>query len=84
MLYPCDGNQTAKLVRALADVDGISFLRTTRADTEVLYGPDEEFPVGGSKTVREGDDVAIVAAGITLHEALLRRRRWPRTGSRPA
>ena len=70
VLYPCDGNQTAKLVRALADVDGISFLRTTRADTEVLYGPDEEFPVGGSKTVREGDDVAIVAAGITLHEAL--------------
>ena len=70
VLYPCDGNQTAKLVRALADVDGISFLRTTRADTDVVYGPDEEFPVGGSKTLREGDDVAIVAAGITLHEAL--------------
>src|SRR5687767_4935685 len=70
VLYPCDGNQTAKLVRAMADVDGISFLRTTRAGTTVLYGPDEEFPVGGSKTLREGDDVAIVAAGITLHEAL--------------
>jgi transketolase len=70
VLYPCDGNQTAKLVKTMADVDGISFLRTTRADTEVLYGPDEEFPVGGSKIVRDGDDVAIVAAGITLHEAL--------------
>ena len=70
VLYPCDGNQTAKLVRAMGDLDGISFLRTTRADTPVIYGPDEEFPVGGSKTVREGDDVAIVAAGITLHEAL--------------
>jgi transketolase len=70
VLYPCDGNQTAKLVRAMADVDGISFLRTTRGDTEVIYDPDEEFPIGGSKTVREGDDVAIVAAGITLHEAL--------------
>ena len=70
VLYPCDGNQTAKLVKAMADIDGISFLRTTRADTEVLYGPDEEFPVGGSKIVRDGDDVAIVAAGITLHEAL--------------
>ena len=70
VLYPCDGNQTAKLVAAMADVDGISFLRTTRADTEVLYSPDEEFSVGGSRTVREGDDVAIVAAGITLHEAL--------------
>jgi transketolase len=70
VLYPCDGNQTAKLVRAMADTGGISYLRTTRADTAVLYGPDEEFPVGGSKTLRDGDDVAIVAAGITLHEAL--------------
>jgi transketolase len=70
VLYPCDGNQTAKLVRAMGELDGISFLRTTRADTPVIYGPDEEFSVGGSKTVRDGDDVAIVAAGITLHEAL--------------
>jgi transketolase len=70
VLYPCDGNQTAALVRAMADLEGISFLRTTRANTAVLYGPDERFPVGGSKTLREGDDVAIVAAGITVHEAL--------------
>jgi transketolase len=70
VLYPCDGNQTAKLVRAMSELDGISYLRTTRADTPVIYGPAEEFPVGGSKTVRDGDDVAIVAAGITLHEAL--------------
>jgi transketolase len=70
VLYPSDGNQTVKLVRAMGDLEGISFLRTTRADTQVIYGPDEEFPVGGSKTVREGDDVAIVGAGITLHEAL--------------
>jgi transketolase len=70
VLYPCDGNQTAALVRAMADIEGISYLRTTRADTAVLYEPGEEFPVGGSKTLREGDDVAIVAAGITVHEAL--------------
>ncbi|HET9288354.1 MAG TPA: transketolase [Gaiella sp.] len=70
VLYPCDGNQTTALVRAMADVDGISYLRTTRADTPVVYAPDESFPVGGSKTVRDGDDVAIVSAGITLHEAL--------------
>jgi transketolase len=72
VLYPCDGNQTAKLVRAMGDIDGISFLRTTRADTPVLYDADEEFPVGGSKVVHSTaeDDVAIVAAGITLHESL--------------
>jgi transketolase len=70
VLYPCDGNQTVALVRAMADLDGISYLRTTRGDTPVVYGTDEAFPVGGSKTLRDGDDVAIVAAGITLHEAL--------------
>jgi transketolase len=70
VLYPCDGNQTAALVRAMADLDGISYLRTTRGDTPVVYAPGDDFPVGGSKTLRDGDDVAIVAAGITVHEAL--------------
>ncbi len=72
VLYPSDGNQTTKLVQAMADLDGISFLRTTRADTPVIYDAGEDFPVGGSKTVRstDDDDVTIVAAGITLHEAL--------------
>jgi transketolase len=72
VLYPCDGNETAELVRAMADLDGISYLRTTRSDTPVIYDTDEEFPVGGSKTLRSPDDedVTIIAAGITLHEAL--------------
>ena len=72
VLYPCDGNQAAKLVRAMADVDGISYLRTTRGDTPVVYEPDDDFPVGGSKTLRSSDDdeVTVVAAGITVHEAL--------------
>jgi transketolase len=70
VLYPSDGNSTAKLVAEMADLEGIVFLRTTRATTPVLYGPDEDFPVGGSKVVRDGDDVTIVGAGITLHEAL--------------
>jgi transketolase len=70
VLYPCDGNQTVALVRAMADIDGISYLRTTRGDTPILYPVGEAFPVGGSKTLRDGDDVALVAAGITLHEAL--------------
>ena len=72
VLYPSDANQAAKLVAAMADLEGISFLRTTRANTPVIYGPDEEFPVGGSRVVRSSDDdeVTIVGAGITLHEAL--------------
>jgi transketolase len=72
VLYPCDGNQTAKLVGEMADREGIVFMRTTRGATPVIYGPDEEFPVGGCKVVRSSDDdeVTIVGAGITLHEAL--------------
>src|SRR5262245_49642888 len=70
VLHPCDGNQTAKLVAAMADLDGISYLRTLRPNTPVLYGPDEEFPIGGSKVVRDGDAVTIVGCGITVHEAL--------------
>jgi transketolase len=70
VLYPSDGNSTAKLVAEMADLEGIAFLRTTRAATPVLYAPDEDFPVGGSKVLRDGDDVTIVGAGITLHEAL--------------
>ncbi|HEX2110028.1 MAG TPA: transketolase [Gaiellaceae bacterium] len=72
VLYPCDANQTARLVADMADREGISYIRTTRAATPVIYEPDEEFPIGGAKVVRssEDDDVTIVAAGITLHEAL--------------
>jgi transketolase len=72
VLYPSDANQTAKLVETMADLGGISYLRTTRAATPVIYGPDEDFPVGGCKVVRssDNDEVTIVGAGITLHEAL--------------
>jgi transketolase len=72
VLYPCDGNQTAKLVAAMVDLEGISFLRTTRGATPVIYDADEEFAIGGSKVVRSSDedDVTIIGAGITLHEAL--------------
>jgi transketolase len=72
VLYPCDANQTTKLVAAMADLEGISYMRTTRAATPVLYDSNEDFPIGGSKVIRSSDedDVAIVAAGITLHEAV--------------
>ncbi|WP_413759594.1 transketolase [Streptomyces sp. MMBL 11-3] len=72
VLYPCDAHQTAALVAAMADLDGIRYLRTSRGKTPVLYGPDEEFPVGGSKVLRSSPDdrLTVVAAGVTVHEAL--------------
>jgi transketolase len=72
VLHPSCANQTARLVAALADTDGIAYLRTLRPATAVLYGPDEEFEIGGSRVLRSSDedDVALVGAGITVHEAL--------------
>ena len=72
VLYPSDPNQTVKLVEAMADHDGISYLRSTRAGLPTLYGPDEEFKIGGSRVVRESDDdqVTLIGAGVTLHEAV--------------
>ena len=72
VLYPCDANQTAQLVAQMADHNGIVYMRTTREKTAVIYGPGETFKVGGSKVVRQSDkdQVTVVAAGITLHEAL--------------
>jgi transketolase len=72
VLYPCCGNATAKLVAEMAARRGIQYLRTTRQKTPVIYGPNETFSIGGSKVLRRSDRdrVGIVAAGVTVHEAL--------------
>lgn len=84
ILYPSDANQTAQLVVAMADRPGVVYLRTTRGQTPVIYGPDETFPIGGSRTIRSNaaDDVTLVAAGITLHESLAAADRLARDGIR--
>ena len=72
VLYPSDANQAAQLVAQMADTQGISYIRTTREATPVLYSADESFPIGGSRVLRSSgsDALTIVAAGITLHESL--------------
>jgi transketolase len=72
VLYPSDGNSAAKLTEAMADTSGVVFMRTTRGAYPVIYGPEEEFPVGGSRVVRESEDdqVTLVGAGVTLHNCL--------------
>jgi transketolase len=72
VLHPCDANQTARLVAAMAETEGVSYLRTLRPATPVLYAADEEFEIGGSRVLRssESDEVALIGAGITVHEAL--------------
>ena len=72
VLYPADGNSTAVLVQAMADLPGISYMRTTREKTPKLYDAGEAFPIGGSRTLRESDAdrATLVAAGVTLFESL--------------
>jgi transketolase len=69
VLHPSDANQAAALVAAMADTPGISFIRTLRGKTPVRTPTDEHVRIGGSRIVRGGDDVAIVACGITVDEA---------------
>ncbi len=72
VLYPCDAVSTERLVAGMAQHQGLSYMRTSRPKTPVTYGPDETFPIGGSKVLRQSaDDVAtVVGAGITVFEAL--------------
>jgi transketolase len=72
VLYPSDAVSTAKLVAQMADLRGISYIRTTRGSYPVLYGNDEQFPIGGSKVVRQspGDVVTLIGAGVTLHACI--------------
>ncbi len=71
VLHPSDANQTTRLVAEMADRPGISYLRALRPKTVVRTGPDEDIHIGGSRTVRasDGDELTIVACGITVGEA---------------
>src|SRR5215469_12021521 len=72
VLYPSDAASAAKLTAAMADRSGIVFLRTTRGAYPVLYGPEEQFPIGAAKVLRSSDhdQVALIGAGVTLHNCL--------------
>jgi transketolase len=72
VLYPSDANQAVQLLDAMREHRGISYMRTTREATPVLYGPEETFRIGGSHTLRSsaGDAVTLIGAGITLRECL--------------
>jgi transketolase len=72
VLYPCDAVSTEYLVSEMAKHQGIFYLRTTRGASPVIYRNDEQFPIGGLKVVKSSDNdkVLVVAAGVTVYEAL--------------
>jgi transketolase len=72
VLSPCDGVSAEKCTAAIAARSGMSYLRTIRGKTPVIYSDKEEFPIGGSKIVKqsENDRACVIATGICVHEAL--------------
>jgi len=72
VLYPSDAVSAEACVEAMAAHPGLAYLRTTRPATPVLYPAREAFPIGGCKVLKKGprDAVTVIAAGITVHEAL--------------
>ncbi len=72
VLYPCDAVSTERLVSIAAYHHGPTYIRTTRPKTPVIYSNSERFEIGGSKILREneGDQVTVVAGGVTVFEAL--------------
>ena len=68
--FPSDAVSCYKITELMANLDGCCYQRTLRADTKLLYKPEEEFTAGGYKVVREGKDIVLVAAGYMVHECL--------------
>jgi len=72
VLYPSDAVSAERLTECMTRRDGITYLRTSRPKTPILYSNDEKFPVPGFKVLRQSgqDGVTVIGAGVTLHEAL--------------
>ncbi len=72
ILYPSDARSAEACLESLAEHAGMAYLRTSRPATTLIYGPEETFPIGGSKVLKSSgaDAATVIAAGITLHEAL--------------
>ncbi len=72
VIYPCDAVSTERLVVEMSKYHGLAYMRTSRPKTDIIYGLDEQFPIGGSKVLRQSatDVATVVGAGVTVFEAL--------------
>ena len=72
VFYPSDVVSCERALELAANYKGMTYTRTSRPETIVLYGPDEVFEIGKGKVVRSsGDDkMTVVGCAITLHEAI--------------
>ncbi len=80
VVVPCDSTQTKKATLALSEMDGPAYLRFAREKSPVITTEDTPFEIGKAQTFREGGDVAIVACGILLYNALIAARELAKAG----
>jgi len=80
IVVPCDSEQTRKATLAVAESEGPCYLRFAREKTPVFTTPETPFEIGKAQIFREGKDVAIVACGPLVHNALLAAEEMAKEG----
>uniref|UniRef100_A0A8C1KFB0 transketolase n=1 Tax=Cyprinus carpio TaxID=7962 RepID=A0A8C1KFB0_CYPCA len=70
IFYPSDAVSTEKAVELAANTKGVCYIRTIRPETAIIYNSNEDFHVGQAKVKLKEDQVTVIGAGMTLHEAL--------------
>ena len=70
VLSPADATETEQMVFAAAKYNGTVYISLGRLNIPVIYGDDYKFEIGKAHTLTEGNDVAILATGLMVYEAL--------------
>ena len=71
VMHPCDDVSTKALTMQLPELGKPSYMRTARNKTPVLYdGKEDQIEIGKGVTICSGEDVAIIACGVLVHEAI--------------
>jgi len=70
LFHPADGMGAYRLTRLMVELPGLCYMRTHRPDVPLLYDEQTTFEPGGFQVLRSGDDLALVASGYMVHEAL--------------
>ena len=70
VLQPCDAIEAEKMVFALADYKGPSYMRMHRNPVPVIHSSDYKFEIGKGEILKQGKDAVIFATGTLVHEAL--------------
>ncbi|MCI1305093.1 MAG: transketolase family protein [Lachnospiraceae bacterium] len=80
VMCPADDIEAKKMIFAAYETDGPVYIRFGRFPVPVFHSRDDSFTIGHAETLREGDDVAIIANGIMVSEALAAAKQLQRRG----